>query len=84
MKTVTDKEIIEAFATNVGLSIKKYTQPMFITNGALKAGAVESWSLQYKKDGQIEQSDLNFEIDKKGKIVGYSTSNIGSFKKKLK
>lgn len=73
-----DRKYIERFCDKMGFQITSWTKPSFICDEARKQGAVESINLSYD-DINI---DINFELDKKGNLVGISTSNMGSFRKR--
>jgi len=74
---MTDKNHIKRFAKRMGLKTVLWTKPQFICDKALKHGAVESMGLHYEKF----ELDVNFELDKKGNLIGISTSSRDSFRK---
>lgn len=79
---MTDKNRVKRFASQMGLKVAIYAEPKYICGSAIKEGAVESICLFYgskSTQGKRFFADLNFEMDKDGNCIGFSTDQYDSF-----
>ena len=84
---LTDKDRIEEFAKDIGLKIITYTEPDCVMEDAKRLGAVESLCFSYdstrgRPHHNENRVEFNFEMDKDGKCVGFSTDQANSFEER--
>lgn len=81
----TDKQRILKFAKRMGFHVDCFVDPQYICDDARTAGAVESITFGYGKGTHSKAKNyvsLNFELNKKGKLIGLSTDARNSFEKR--